>query len=228
MQFKTLLFIFLYCTISCLLRQISGAGTGQNLIWAQDTELALESRDEQKDTLFDPFELDVINEIKEQFGQVLDGLHIELVAPNSQLLTMMNRLSTNSKVMFLKDYDHYFKQLNVGSTDRPMLSAYLGLQLTGQERIAAWYKPHRARSGRRIIESCKSLIKIRNSSINLSDSKLAKLDDCKQNVANKFYLAYLTFKQNLNLFMMDQYLTLCSKLEPEALEKDLFTVHLAF
>lgn len=206
---------------------ISAAGMGEKLLRSENTELT-NSNSDQKDVLFSETDSDKLNGVKDQFLSILENMRIEVVAPGSHLMTMMNKITSKTQIMFTSDYDRYFRNMAIDSTDKPMLRSYLGLHLATGEQIESWYRPNRKRSRSHILRSCKSLINSRNKSIKLDAEKSEKLRDLKHLAENKFYLAYLTFKSNLNLFMLDTYLILCLKLEPEQLKDDLKDVLLVF
>lgn len=194
---------------------VSADGLGAQLLWTHDTELS--DKTKPKNVLFQ--DETVSEELKKEFNDIIGNIEIDFVAPSTHLMNMMNKLSTNTLVMFFKDYDYYFKTLNIGSTDKPILLSYLGLEYASDEQIDLWYKPIKNRSHRNVIESCKSLINKRNNA--LSKEVSTKIEKYKSQFHNKLFIGYLTFQKNSKLFMLDQYIKLCSKLDHEELLEEL-------
>lgn len=221
---QTFVLIFLLMVAGFATLDVSCEGNGEILLWETDTQLA--NKSQVKNVLFKGGQFD--EEDKKEVENLIVKFRVDVVAPGSHLVEMMSLLSTKTEAMFFKDYDHYFKELQIGSTDRPMLLSYLGLQYATEDQINSWYQPYKSRLQRHIIRSCQSLINTRkeSSTKNLNDRELDWLEGIKSKVENNFQLALLTFEKNLNLFMLDNYILLCSKLEPGKLIEDLKDIKL--
>lgn len=208
--------MWLICFIFCSLVNefVSSHDPGTEYIWSQDTDTDHMNTD---DVLFSQPNDTELSSVKDDCERVLRRPKVEVVVPGKHLLKVMNTISTKTRAMFLQDYEHYFDTLKVGSTSRPMLLSYLGLNFASPEQLRSWYAPFKERGQGRIIDSCKSLLASREKSFNLSEKELEAIDKCKTGIKSRSHLAYLVFQNNLNLFMMDSYLLLCSKLEPSTI-----------
>lgn len=194
---------------------VNSHGLGTKYIWAEDTDMQHPGTD---DVIFSERDNPNFSIVKSDFENILKRLRVEVVDPGKHLIRVMNTISTKSRAMFFQEYEHYYETLNVGSTSRPMLLSYLGLKFVDQDQLQSWYAPLRVRARPQIVDSCKSLLDTRRKSLNLSDKDLEVIAECKSRVKSKFHLAYLVFQNNLNLFMLDSYLLLCKRLEPDNIE----------
>lgn len=205
------LWLFCFIVSSFVSELVNSLDPGTEYIWSQDTDI------DHKDTenvLFSEPNDSELSPVKDDCERILKRLKVEVVAPGKHLLKVMNTISTKTRAMFLQDYEHYFEKLKVGSTSRPMLLSYLGLNFASPEQLRSWYAPFRERGRGQILDSCKSLLASRGKCFDLSEKELEVINKCKRGVRSKSHLAYLVFQNNLNLFMLDNYLLLCSKLEP--------------
>lgn len=223
------------------IKPTNGSGLADDALLREGTLLDRELGNSQrpKDTLFeennkphdqvkDGDESGLVNDESNQvdydysdYERVVRDIRVDVVAPNKDLAKLMNVISSKTRVMFLREYEHYFTQLNVGSTSRPMLLAHLGLQLTSSERLISWYKQQLRRPTTKslVLDSCRSLKRKRDELlIGLNENDLSIIVNAKRHSRNRLHLSYLTFKNNLNLFMLENYLLLCSKCEPDQLD----------
>lgn len=200
---------------------VEADGLGDSIIWNEDTDSTSEiGGHHDQDTLFKVPSDHRWAELESDLKQLIQRMRIDVVAPSKELVKMMNTVSTKTRAMFLTQYEYYFKELNVGSTSRPMLYTYLGFQMTSPDQLATWYKPMKGRLQTRLLASCRSLIDKRQKSFTLSEPELALIHRAKLLTKDQYYLAYFVFQNNQNLFMLDQYLELCHKLESEQLGID--------
>lgn len=197
------------------------------MLWQDDYRLNENRVGEQADSVFKTSQLNT-SEGGKEFEQIIKKQRVDVVLAGNELMKLMNTVSTKSRAMFLKDYDKFFKELDVGSTSRPMLYTYLGIQFADQSLIESWYKPIRERFQAKIVNSCRSLIKRRQNLVSLQENDQIVIDHLKHAIDNHLHLAYLVHKSNLNLFMLDTFLMLCARVEPERLKSDLENVHLSF
>jgi len=209
-------------TSSYSTRRVIAEGLGEKILYSHDTDDSSEFiGQEGADTVFRSG-VEGDSGIENEFKHVVEKIRLDLVAPGQSLMKMMNLISTKTRVMFLKEDRHYYKNLGVGSTSRPMLFSYLGLELTSSDELLSWYRPLRDRIGVQLVDSCRSLISVHHSySQRLDRHELEVIRRMKSQEGNKLHLAYLLFKSNLNLFMLETYLRLCSRLEHERLKENL-------
>lgn len=175
-----------------------------------------------------------------EYAHLVKHLQINVVAPNKELVELMKVVSTKSRVHFLKEYEHFFEELNVGEANRPMLMAYLGLEFTPVKQIQAWFEGYLKSRGQRpglkvVAQSCKRLLKQRSKSFNMTrgcavgKKLLALAERLKSSVEThktsegKLHMAQVAFKNNLNLFMLESYLILCSHLDLQELKEEFAT-----
>lgn len=204
-----------------------GRGLGDRLIMDDGAVLLSElgAQTGPQDTVFSSVELHEDDHHDQQLMDVIRLIGIDVVDPGRDLMKMMNLISTKTRAMFLQDYEKYFRQLDVGSTSRPMLVALLGLRFASQDQINSWYASSRPRIKSNIVKSCQMLAMKRQQAIEKSldanQSDLLKRETSsvvKQSQATDgLHLAYLVFKSNMNLFMLENYLYLCTRLEPSEL-----------
>lgn len=153
---------------------------------------------------------------------LLRQLQVEVVAPRKELARMMNEVSTKSRAMLLHDQELYFNTLDASSASRPMLLAYLGLELTGSIQLERHYAKLGRRMGVRVVDNCRQLLAQRHQlheEHTDADSELLAIIGANPSHRRRF--AQLIFKNNLNLFMLESYLLLCSRLEPKELAREL-------
>lgn len=226
----------------CVCRYVDATGLGAIALLKEDTRVDVDDTD-LKDLMFErgskSAESPVDEELEAEFeAMIKHKMQIQVVAPNKELIKAMNFISTKSRTMFLREYEKYFQNLHIGTTSRPMLLAYLGLELSTGEQIAAWTSSSEALGGgtssraatikRRLSEGCKRLLQTRQNSFELHASDVELIQRMKSYESNKFRVAYEVFENNLNLFMMDTYLTMCAKILPDDLRDDLSATTLSF
>lgn len=162
----------------------------------------------------------VIASIKDRLGEIIEKVHIEVVAPNRELAKMMTTMSTMTRSMFLREHKKYSEELMIDTTSRPMLLSYLGLYYASDQQVSEWYARHKAHLHQKVISGCESFIRLRRQAERLSSEDLQVLKKV-EGIGNVLSLVLVKFENNLNLFMIDNYLMLCSKLDPEQLREEI-------
>lgn len=162
------------------------------------------------------------NNEAELYGQYVGMIKqwpIDVVAPGKYLTKLMNVVSTNSRAHFLREHELYYERMDLGSTNRPMLMAYLGLKLTDPKQLEGWCAAVTRPSPlarTQIVRSCNELLRKRDerapSAYRERGQRLS--EELRQLEARpgRFHSAYLAHSNNLNLFMMENFLILCSRL----------------
>lgn len=204
------------------------------MIWRND---ALDDTKSMRDSMFqlskeltERLEADEkLKELKSKYEKMIKGQRVDVVAPGSDLTRMMNLISTKTAAMFLEDYDKYFRSLNIQSTSKPMLLSYLGLHLVSQDKINQWYGQSKSRVSSRVVKYCQGLIEKRKEiGSRLESQDLATIDQMKATFSrvNSLHMAHMVHQNNMNLFMLESFIILCTRLEGEALETSLKDVKL--
>lgn len=221
----------------CLPEQVATTGLGDEMVWREGALLNKElgQDNEAADAIF---KLSVPANSSGEWNQFEDFLKlvkeskVDVVAPSKDLLNTMNLVSTKTRVLFLSEFERYFKELQVGSTSRPMLLTYLGLRFASDQQLASWYEPTKRRRivRTKIVGSCKALFEKRRQSTERMMGQAGEdiIERARTGSPNKFYLPYLVFQNNQNLFMLETYLLLCQRLEPEELSDEIPSLDLGF
>lgn len=148
----------------------------------------------------------------ERFAELAAKLRVDLVEPGRDLYRIMNKVGTKSRAALLQ----------VGRVSRPMLLTYLGLELVGQDELDAWYKQERRLSSEKVAASCRKLFAKRRQVERANGGAERELRRLPEGgPERKFHRAYLVFENNVNLFMLESYLRLCSRLEPRKLAAEI-------
>lgn len=218
---ESVLLALLVLRLSC--GRVFSNGLGDQHLWTYDTAEA-QTGDESDAAFAEPNRKNVAA-LESDLEKALRSKKIDVVAPGKQLRETMNMFSTKIRAMFFEKYEHYFEDLGVGSTSRPMLYSYIGLRDASDEQIASWYKPSSIKS-RQVVESCKKLFDYRRSKVHLNEAESELLEKTKTALNNKLQLGHLVFRNNLNLFMLDAFLLLCNRIESAHLEADFTSLKL--
>lgn len=155
------------------------------------------------------------HQVESRYAPTIKQIKVDVVVPIKELAQVMNSLSTKANVKLLTDYEKYFKQGHVGSTSRPMLMTYLGLESIPDDELLSWSEPmRRGRAQERLIKGCQSILAKRRQSFELVDrEKLRQIDEQFDKDHKRRQLALLVFKSNLSLFLLENYARLCTRLK---------------
>lgn len=222
----TIILVFTLVASNLSSTRVQAVGLGDLHLWTYDSNEAQLTKNANALFASDKEAAEFVA-IKPQLEKVLKSMKVEVVAPGKQLLDIMNNVSTKTRFMFFENYQHYFEELKVDSTSRPMLYAYLGLQFASPEQLASWYKPSSANKRKQVTNSCKTLIEMRKS-IPMQAEDVELINRSKNLIRNRFHMAYLVFQNNLTLFMLDNFLFLCLKIEPDQVKDEMKDVELSF
>lgn len=224
-HFCLLVFLLTAITIT-----VESAGLGEQMLWASDTG-HLEIDSANKDALFQAKRRGegqsddggtLNDELLKQYKQVMRKVKIDIVAPSKDLSGVMNMLVTKAKAKYLTEYEHYYKEMEVDTITRPMLYTYICLGMLGQEQIREWYEPIKRRAAAKVSDSCKSLADYYRKQVSkLEQSDLDIVSKAKADAKSSNQLAYAIFQTNLNLFMINNYLILCARLDSQQMDQQI-------
>lgn len=189
---------------------------GHEMIWnrgsllMQELErgnLKLDSVFERKAPLNDGTEPDEYD----RYAKMVKKWRIDVVAPGRRLTNLMKTVSTHTIAnRLLADSDGSFAEVS-----RPMLKAYLGVELAKPEELEKWSA---MRTVGNVGQACASLLDKRDDGFTKAFGPQSKQQEMLKDFEelkeqDGHHLAYLVFKNNLNLFMLESYLILCSRLD---------------
>lgn len=206
--------------------QASSTGLGDLIIQSSDTTGGFDELSLGQDLIFGEESQGTKSGLLEweaEFVELISKVPIKVVNPGKDLLKTMNVVITHAKALFLKEHEYYFDQLKLQTTSRPMLLALVAIRLLGQDKLLDWYRPIGELKQEQVVSSCKSMLRQRNEAF--IRAGLPDLDKsivaCQFKSRARYRCAYLVYQGNIELFMLETYLALCSTIEGARLAGDL-------
>jgi len=196
---------------------IESHGLGDQTVWQTGALLQDELGKKNEEDLDLAFKRDTNIDDEKIFVDGIKKIKVDVVAPNKELAQLMNSVSTKTNAKMLSDYKTYFEQNQIGSTSRPMLMTYFGLKTSTDEELMTWSKKllDNGRKRENLIRGCDTVTKARKQSLEQVDgNELRTISEIRSRSSdeNKLYLALLLFRNNLNLFLLENYSSLCARL----------------